>query len=214
MGDKEYKFYAFKLVGVIIVVFAMQNFFEGMTDLFLLNADAIPEIWRFVTSMFLHADLAHLAYNMFALVLFGGVLEKFIGGKRLLYVFFVTGVLANLVSINFYSSSLGASGAVFGVIGALIVVRPKMMVWAFGMPMPLIAAGVLWAIGDLIGVFYPSNIANIAHLSGMGFGLIFGFYYRKLKLGQDKIVVGQPEKRRPISINERYAREWEERYLR
>ena len=58
-------------------------------------------------------------------------------------LFFISGILANLISVNFYNSSLGASGAIFGVIGALVVVRPWMFVWAFGLPLPMIVAGIL-----------------------------------------------------------------------
>jgi hypothetical protein len=119
--------------------------------------------------------------------LFGSILERLIGWKRFLIVFFVTGILANLFSVNFYSSSLGASGAIFGVIGALIIVRPLLTVWAFGLPMPIFVAGVLWGLGDLIGAwaFFAGNpidnTGNLAHLSGMAFGLMFGAFYRNWK---------------------------------
>ena len=56
-----------------------------------------------------------------------------------------------------------------------------MFVWAFGFPMPLFVAGIIWITGDLMGFFYAtgSNVANLAHLSGMFFGILFGFIYRK-----------------------------------
>jgi len=163
----------------MFLVFLIQLFVRGFTELFLLDSSAYLQIWRFVTAVFLHGGFAHLLYNVLALALFGSILERFIGGKRFLIVFFVTGILANLISVNFYDSSLGASGAIFGVIGALVIIRPLMVIWAFGMPMPMFIAGILWAAGDLIGLFVPSNVANLAHLSGMFFGLIFGFSYRK-----------------------------------
>ncbi len=175
----KFKFYALKLCGWIFVVFLIQLLVNGFTELFLLDSDSYIEVWRFVTSIFLHGGLAHLLYNIFALGLFGSMLERLIGSRRFLIVFFATGVLANILSVNFYDSSLGASGAIFGIIGALIVVRPLMVVWAFGLPMPLFIAGILWAAGDLIGLFVPSNVANLAHLSGMFFGLLFGIVYRR-----------------------------------
>lgn len=178
----KFKFYALKLCGLIFLIFLVQLFVDGFTELFLLNSDAYVQIWRFVTSVFLHGGFVHLLYNLFALGLFGSMLEKFIGSKRFLFVFFVTGILANLISVNFYDSSLGASGAIFGIIGALVFVRPLMVVWAFGLPMPLFIAGGLWAVGDLIGFFVPSNVANLAHLSGMFFGLLLGAVYRKRSL--------------------------------
>ncbi len=166
----------------LLIVFLIQWIFSSFTDLFLLDSSSFNQPWRFLTSIFLHGSFTHLLYNGFALALFGSILERLIGSKRFLLVFFITGILANLVSVNFYDNSLGASGAIFGIIGALIFVRPLMIVWAFGLPMPIFIAGILWAGGDLIGLFVPSNVANLAHLSGMFFGLVIGAFYRKKAL--------------------------------
>ena len=141
---------------------------------------------------------------MFALALFGSILEKLIGGRRFLTVFFTTGILANLISINFYPSSLGASGAIFGIIGALIIIRPMQFVFAFGLPMPIFIAGIFWAIGDVIGIFIPDGIANIAHISGMIFGLLIGAIYKN---------PGQKKKNRKVKVNERKIRRWEDRWM-
>jgi len=189
-----FKFYAIKLSVAIIFIFLLQ-LISGFTDLFLLNQNWY-ELWRFITSIFLHGDIAHLLYNLFALVLFGSILEKFIGGKRFLIVFFISGILANIISINFYTASLGASGAIFGIIGALIIVNPTTPVFAFGLPMPIFIAGILWAVGDAIGIFMPSNVANIAHLSGMFFGIIFGILYRQRKSMKKKVFIDEKKIRR------------------
>lgn len=179
---KRFRFYALKLCGIMFVIFLIQLFVSRFTDMFLLNSGAFTQIWRFVTAVFLHGGLAHLLYNVFALALFGSMLERMIGSRKFFIVFIVTGILANIVSVNFYDSSLGASGAIFGVIGALIVIRPLMFIFAFGFPMPLFVAGIIWVAIDLTGIFFPSNVANLAHLSGMFFGLILGFFYRKKAL--------------------------------
>lgn len=194
----------------MIFLFVLQTIVPGFTDTFVLNEEAYSQIWRFLTAIFLHGGIAHLLFNLFALALFGSILEKLIGGRRFLIVFFITGILANILSLSFYPSSLGASGAIFGVIGALVVVRPLMMVWAFGVPMPIFIAGILWAAGDLIGAYaYLSsapinNTGNIAHLSGMALGLLFGIFYRTRK----------PKKQRMIRIDERSMRMWEDRNLK
>ncbi len=182
MIKRRFRFYALKLCGIMFILFLIQLLVSGFTDLFLLNSSSHVQVWRFITSIFLHGGFAHLLYNIFALALFGSMLERLIGSRRFLIVFFVTGIFANIISVNFYDSSLGASGAIFGVIGALIVIRPLMIIFAFGFPMPLFIAGIIWAAGDLIGLFVPSNVANLAHLSGMFFGLILGFIYRKKAL--------------------------------
>jgi len=208
----KFRFYAVKLSLIIIAIFLAQVLISGFTSLFILNELSWFQPWRFITSIFLHGGLAHLVLNLFALLLFGSILEKFIGPKRLLIVFFVTGILANLISINFYNSSLGASGAIFGIIGALIIVRPMMTVWAFNMPMPLFVAGLLWAAADLLGTygFFTGNpidnTGNIAHLSGMVFGLILGIIYRQ--------AIGQILKRNTkIIIDENSVRQWEKTWM-
>lgn len=184
----KFRFYAFKLSGFMILIFLIQILFRGFTEMFVLDFNVwLGQPWRFLTAVFLHGSLAHLIYNLFALVLFGSILEKLIDGRRFFAVFFISGILSNLVAVNFYSSSLGASGAIFGVIGALIMVRPFLIVWAFGMPMPIFIAGILWGAGDLIGAygFLTGNpiddTGNIAHLSGMFFGLILGVLYKGRK---------------------------------
>lgn len=200
----KFRFYALKLSGIMIAVFLLQLMIPGFTELFLLNSGSLIEIWRFLTAIFLHGGVAHLLYNIFALALFGSILERLIGARKFIFVFFVSGILANIVSVNFYPSSLGASGAIFGILGALIAVRPLLLVWAFGLPMPIFIAGVLWAIGDAIGIFIPSEIANIAHLSGMAFGLIIGLIFREKKIRR---------KGEKVEINEENIRRWEDNWM-
>jgi len=209
----KFRFYAVKLSVIIGVIFILQTTIQNFTGLFVLNELSWQQPWRFITSIFLHGGIAHLVLNLFALLLFGSILERFINHKKLLLVFFTTGILANIVSINFYNSSLGASGAIFGIIGALILIKPLMPIWAFGMPMPLFVAGILWAIGDLLGTygFFTSNpinnTGNIAHLSGMAFGILLGFWLRK-HLKEKRI------KKVDLSLDESQIRNWEEVYMR
>lgn len=198
----KFKFYALWMCLICIGVFILQQF-SGFTELFVLNQSAIPQIWRFVTAVFLHGSLPHLLYNLFALALFGSILEKLIGGKKFLFVFFISGIIANLIGFNFYDSSLGASGAVYGILGALAAVRPMMMIWAFGFPMPMFIAAILWVVGSVLGIFMPSNIGHIAHLSGIIIGLLIGIFLREKRRAVRKIEISEPDIRR-----------WEERYMR
>lgn len=208
----RFKGYALWLSGICIAVFLLQNMIGGLTEIFLLTPSAWTQVWRFLTAIFLHAGVGHLFYNLFALALFGSILERLIGGKRFLIVFFVSGILANVFSVFFYPASLGASGAIFGVIGALIAVRPMLVVWAFGLPMPIFIAGILWAGGDLMGAigYFTGNpidnTGNLAHLSGMFIGLVFGLVFRNWRLRREKSA--------HVQLNEDYMRNWEEGYLR
>ena len=195
-----------------MLFFILQLVLSGFTDALVLNQRAFGEPWRFVTAIFLHGDFGHLLYNMFALLFFGGVLERLVGGKRFLLVYFVTGIGANLFSVFFYPSSLGASGAIFGVIGALVLIRPSLTVFAFGMPMPMFLAGILWGVGDVIGAvgYFTgnpiNNTGNLAHLSGMALGLLFGAVYRSWSQRREKKVV--------YRFDEDSMQQWEDTWMR
>ena len=193
------------LSGFCILVFIMQLVFPSTTGLILLDQNSFSQPWRFLTAIFAHGGAGHLLYNIFALALFGSILEYNIGSRKFALIFFVTGIVANIIAVNFYPSSLGASGAIFGVIGAIVVLRPSLVVWAFGLPMPMFVAGILWAAGDIIGIFVPSNVGNIAHLAGMAIGLLFGAVYRNWRY--------QTRSPTRAYINENHIRDWENRYL-
>lgn len=199
------KFYTLWLTLIIILIFILQTAITGFTESFTLNQQSFSQPYRFVTSIFLHASLQHLIFNLFALLLFGLILEKLIESFRFLIVFFVSGIIANLIAVNFYNSSLGASGAIFGIIGALTLIKPLMTVWAFSLPMPLFVASIVWAIGDILGVFFPSGTGNIAHLSGLAIGIILGILFRNKSV---------PQYSYNIKIPESYMRSWESKFLK
>lgn len=206
----RFDWYAVKLAAVCIAVFVLQLAFPQITDnLALVSAEALQKPWMFLTSIFLHGGLEHLLYNMFALALFGSILEKIIGGRNFLTIFFVSGLLASFGSFFFYEASLGASGAIFGLLGALAVLRPKMIIWLYGIPMPMFFAIFIWAAGDLIGLFYPSGIANAAHLAGLAVGIAFGLKLRKEYGEKGRF----SEKKRSVSPSDNELRKWEENFM-
>lgn len=190
------------IILVNVVVFIFQNVVPELTGMFMLiSADVISRPWVILTSMFLHGSLMHLFYNMFALFLFGLILESIIGGNRFILVYFLSGTVASVSSVFFYDAALGASGAVYGVLGCLAMLRPKMVVWTYYVPMPMYAAIIFWALLDLAGVFYPTNIANIAHLTGLFSGLVFGWRFKMFK-------VVEKRKKQKV-INDKELDEWE-----
>ena len=205
---KKFRFYSLWLSLICILVFIFQNLIAGFTELFVLNEKVfLGEIWRFVSAIFLHGGVGHLLYNLFALLFFGFALEKLIGSRKFLIVFFGTGIIANMISVNFYSSSLGASGAIMGIIGVLAVIKPMMMVWAFGLILPMFLAAILWIIGDImrgVGIFGETNIGSIAHLSGVGVGILVGIFLRSKRIKRQK----------RIKIPEIYMRNWEDRFMK
>lgn len=191
MKTSEFNWFALKLVGIISLIFILQVLFPQITEQFkFVSADMFSRPWTLFTSMFLHGSLAHLLSNMFALALFGSILEKIVGWKKLLVIFVVSGIIASIGSSFLYSASLGASGAIFGIIGALAVARPRMVVWVLGVPAPMVIAALLWAIQDVIGLFAPTNIANLAHLVGLVVGAFFGikYYEKRIKTKKSKVI--------------------------
>jgi len=236
------KLYFLWLSLVCIGVFVLQNLpgIPGFTDVFILNESAVYsyQIWRFVSAIFLHGSITHLLYNLFALLFFGFILEKQIGSRKFLIVFFSSGIIANLISVNFYNSSLGASGAIYGILGALAIINPMMMVWAFGMILPMFIAAILWVIGDLLrifGLFDPGNVGSIAHLSGVAAGLVMGIiirFFKNRKVDESKEIKEEVDERKDDDVlkdredkgadklkvkddvNDDYMKEWENKYMK
>ena len=197
------------LSAVCIIVFVLQLFFG--TDPFVLDSALVAhEPWRIVTSIFAHENALHLLSNLFALCLFGLVLEGRIGPKRTLFLFLFSGIVINIFSP--YERSLGASGAIYAIIGALAILRPMMVVWVEMMPMPMLLAGVVYLIQDMVGVFIPhGNVANLAHISGLFIGaLIAALFWRSEFADHPK----RKQRHRFDPVLESKIDRWEEHYMR
>ncbi len=205
--SEKFRWIALWLAVICVVFFIVQFTIDTFTDEFVLVSSLVLEKpWTLLSSIFLHGSFEHLFYNMFALVMFGLILEKVIGTKNFITIFFAAGIFAGLGAILFYNAALGASGAIYGVMGSLAIVRPKMTVYMGFVPMPMIIAVSLWAAGDLIGLFAPGQVAHAAHL----FGLIFGIIFTLLFLRKH---IEIPRKRKEKMSNEE-LRKWEQRFLK
>ena len=182
------------LIVVNVIMFVLQMAVPNLTKLFLLSSvQVVQEPWRLLTHMFVHSPitLSHIFFNMFALFMFGPLLQRVVGKKQFLGLYLGTGLLAGIVSVLFHImqgsifAGLGASGAIMGMIGVTIILLPRLkLLLFFIIPMPLWAAGILWFILDTLGVFgysFQGNVANIAHLAGMIAGLAYGVYLKKVK---------------------------------
>ncbi|VVB59884.1 Rhomboid protease GlpG [uncultured archaeon] len=155
--------------------------FPGLSDTLALSPHRVQSApWMFVSSIFVHVNLGHLAQNMVALLIFGTFLEKVIKPKKLLIMYFASGIAGNIAAFFFYPDalSLGASGAIMGLVGCLTVLRPKASVW-FGAELPVLFFSALWVFTDLVGLFVPSDVGNAAHLGGFIMGIAFGRVWKK-----------------------------------
>jgi len=134
-------------------------------------------LWQFVTYMFLHGSLMHLFFNMFALFIFGSELLKLWGTKRFLQYYFFTGIGAGLCAYIFTNTpTIGASGAVFGLLLAYGIAFPnRMLLVFFVIPMKAKYFVIIFGAIELLSSItsYADGIAHIAHLGGMIFGAIF-----------------------------------------
>ena len=187
MFKQNFRFSTIILAIIIFLVFIIQVIDSSFTESYkLVGNEAFERSWILFTSIFLHVSLEHLLYNLFALVLFGIILENIIGSKRFLFVFLLSGLIASVISSFFYNSALGASGAIFGVMGTLIVLRPNMSIWVYMIPMPMYIAGIVYFVINFFGAYLGiGSTGYVAHLSGLGVGLIFGLNYRK-KFGEHR----------------------------
>jgi len=146
-------------------------------------------LWTFLTSMFMHAGLAHLFVNMISLMFIGNFVEKLVGKKRFIWLYFGGGLFAGVlfVGVAFLTGAdlnvfaVGASGAIFALGGLLAVLTPRLPVLVmFVIPMPMWAAMVvlmfgIWALSFSFGL----PIGNVAHLGGLIVGVGYGFYLKK-----------------------------------
>ncbi len=210
MSSPTFRWFALQLTGICVTVFILSqifpDFFYG--NLVLSRDTLLSQPWTLLTSIFMHADFLHLYGNMFALAVFGTLFEKQAGSRNFLIVFFAGGMIAGLAGLAFYDSLLGASGAIFSVLGCFAIFRPRSVVFVLGVPMPVLAALFVWAGMDLAGVFYPDGVAHFSHLAGMAFGGIYALRLRKLYPEPPK-----PKKTRE-GLSEKEIEEWEDVYMR
>lgn len=143
-------------------------------------ASFLLQPWTIVTNLFIHAGWWHIFANMLTLYFFGSYLIRLVGEGRFLIVYFGGGILGNILFILLappFSIAVGASGAVFALGGALTMMRPKLPVIIFPIPVPI----PLWAavIGGFLILSFLPYIAWQAHLGGLVLGLIVGYFFRK-----------------------------------
>jgi len=135
------------------------------------------EVWRLFTSMFLHGDVMHLFSNMIALLLFGTYVELNFSKFEFLLIYFLSGLIGSLFSLfllPFDVISLGASGAIFGLIGAtlsLVIVERDT---------PLIMLGLFYVFYFLVSSFSP-GINYFAHIFGLLGGFLMGYVLKRKK---------------------------------
>ncbi len=141
--------------------------------------------WQPLTSMFLHGSFFHILVNMLALWSLGTPIEKTLGSLRFGLLYFISGFTGALFVITFQmdmaAPTIGASGAILGLLGALAVFFPNSGLLVFFFPMKARTAAILFGAGSVV-LALLDNSSGISHLGHLG-GLIGGVLYSRYALG-------------------------------
>jgi membrane associated rhomboid family serine protease len=192
-------FAGYILLGIIIAVYFTvasrtddeQQYAQALQQYgALVPEQTAAEPWRLVTCLFLHAGLLHLFFNAYALFLLTRYIEPTLGAGRFLALFLLTGVASSIGSLvamltqhaahpeDPWHWSIGASGAILGLLGAMIGVyrldRPRM---AMLYPKSLRTQMLFWIAFTLVLGFIQPNIDNGGHLGGLFAGLGLGYCF-------------------------------------
>lgn len=137
------------------------------------------EVWQLVSYMFLHGGMGHIFFNLFALWIFGQAIENYWGTKRFVTYYFLTGIGAAIIHMwigGGGAPTIGASGAVYGILLAFGMMFPDRYIMLLIPPIPIKAKyfvaifGALELMNGVIGT--QTGIAHFAHLGGMIVGFI------------------------------------------
>lgn len=174
----------------------------GVVPIFILNGE---NLFSLITYMFVHIDFLHIFLNMFSLFLFGRDVEEYLGKAKFLLVYFFSGIVAALFHIFYFVAflsldcsiyirpipsaclipSIGASGAIFGIMGSYLVFFPRRRLAAFLYFIPVIApAYVIIMLFILIQTFFMlttpfSTVAYTAHVGGFVAGFLASLPLRR-----------------------------------
>ncbi|HVT43201.1 MAG TPA: rhomboid family intramembrane serine protease [Thermoanaerobaculia bacterium] len=157
------------------------------------------DYWRLVAAMFLHIGILHLLLNLWALFQLGGVFETMFGTPRFVATYFVAGLSASIASAwNAGGVSAGASGAIFGILGALIFAIRRSPVWRHEPWTKNFTRQLIgWAALNVVVGFTVPGIDNAAHLGGFAMGLLLGFVPHRVPPPPPGRYVIDTEARRP-----------------
>ncbi|MEP7063586.1 MAG: rhomboid family intramembrane serine protease [Betaproteobacteria bacterium] len=189
------------LIVANVAIFLLQSLLPGLAvPLALWPLDAASAsggqvsfgAWQLVTYAFLHGGFTHIAFNMFALYMFGSPFELVVGARRYLVYYFVcvvTAAIAQLVTMRMTGGiypSVGASGGVFGLLLAYAVYFPhnRVMLLFFPVPLPSRVFVVIYAALELfLGVTgTQAGVAHFAHLGGLVGGAALIYYWRNIAI--------------------------------
>lgn len=175
----------FANVGIYVLELILR--LTGNFDVFLQLFGMIPLlitqkffVWQFVTAMFLHSDFFHILFNMLGLFFFGPDLEYMWGKTRFIGVYLAIGILANffayLLNIHAASVTLGASGAVFGILAAFATLYPNRQLIFLIFPIKakwLVLFYFIFSVLGTTGLEGNGGTAYAVHVAGIALGFLY-----------------------------------------
>jgi membrane associated rhomboid family serine protease len=178
------------LIAVNVIAFVAQLAGKKFTGDYEMQGASVAiahEYYRLLTSAFLHDPdfLLHIAFNMYALLLFGTQVERLLGGARYLALYVVSALGSSVATywfLNPLRPSLGASGAVFGLFGAYFVMARKLRADTSQLV-------VLIGVNLAIGFAARGYINNYAHLGGLATGAAVAYLYTQVPRGRSHAVL-------------------------
>ena len=190
------------LIGINVLVFFVESASGGSQDtenILRLGGAYTPYIiqdsewYRLFNSMFLHFGFEHIFSNMISLFCLGQYVEQYFGKIKYIVIYILSGLLGNVLSMlvetytGNYSVSVGASGAVCGVLGAMVIFAMDSRTKGT-FPMYRMIIAILLVVGS---GFSEKNIDNMAHIGGLisGFLTAYTFYYFQKKNGSEVYVI-------------------------
>lgn len=183
----------YTLIFVNVAIFFLSwlfGYYDEILDAFCVHGPSIrilKEYYRLLTGAFLHGSIFHLLFNCYALFVIGSQLESFLGKARFTAIYFFSAITASLLSIIFNGSgaSIGASGAIFGLMGGLLYFGYHYRVYLGNVVKSQIIP--LIVLNLLLG-FIMTGIDNAAHIGGLIGGILMtitlGVKYKSSKFEQ------------------------------
>ncbi len=200
-----------------VTIFAVQQIF-GLEGYFAYTFGLVPysfahgAVWQIFTYMFLHGGIGHIFFNMLALWLFGSMLERVWGSREFVKYYLMTGLGGGLCYFLFNMGSqiptVGASGAIYGLLVAYAVLFPENIIYVwFVIPLKAKWFALIFGGIEFVSSFNAtSGVAHLAHLGGMVIGYV---YLKRHRLFSGMLDSGNWKERRERAAKEREEREIE-----
>ena len=185
MGPVYRPFVTYSLIGICVVVYLLQWVTQSFLNIDIPAAWGVKDnilimqgqVWRFITPIFLHGSIVHLGFNMYALFALGPTLERFYKHWRYLVLFLLGGFAGNVLSFMFTKNpSLGASTAIFGLLGAEgVLIYQNREIFGATARRALPQVVMIAVINLMIGLSIPA-IDNWGHIGGLVGGTLFAWF--------------------------------------